>query len=361
MYEADRLAEYERRNHSWPPRSFVPDTPGWRAVMEERFEQIQDMPRSGDRYEGYLQAVHSALLAPNFTALGFGLARAPEPLMEALRRGIREGVEAGPGEEGTVDVIGGPHRPWFVRRDDLTARVLDELQPYSEAWSGLDLVPFRAYGFRLYRNESALYMHVDKPQTHIVSLILHIDSSDDAEPWPIFIEDFLGRTHEVVLTSGDVLFYESSKCFHGRPRPFKGTWYSSIFVHYYPRGWERVDHKLETHYRVPPHWRQDPAPAAAISEVEEGGPTKAAASSSEGAAGSGAPATRRKRPERLQMAGTSMLHPECPDQWCPTQNAIQWGGPGVEGFWIAPDLSRHPLDLSKAPSGLRSAAPGDEL
>ena len=35
-------------------------------------------------------------------------------------------------------------------------------------------------------------MHVDKSQTHIVSFILHIDSSEDAEPWPILIEDFHG-------------------------------------------------------------------------------------------------------------------------------------------------------------------------
>jgi len=59
---------------------------------------------------------------------------------------------------------------------------------------------------------------------HIISFILHIDSSEDAEPWPIFIEDFQGRTHEVILTPGDILFYESSKCFHGRPRPLSGSW-----------------------------------------------------------------------------------------------------------------------------------------
>ena len=88
MYESERLLEYEKRNYGWPPQSFVPDTPGWRALHMERFEQIQQMDKSGDRYEGYLQAVHSALLAPNFTELGFGLARAPEDLMVALRQGI---------------------------------------------------------------------------------------------------------------------------------------------------------------------------------------------------------------------------------------------------------------------------------
>ena len=75
-------------------------------------------------------------------------------------------------------------------------------------------------------------MHVDKPQTHIVSFILHIDSSDDAEPWPIFIEDYRGNTHEVTLTPGDLLFYESAKCWHGRPRRLNGSWYSSVFSHY---------------------------------------------------------------------------------------------------------------------------------
>ena len=73
-------------------------------------------------------------------------------------------------------------------------------------------------------------MHIDKSETHIISCILHIDHSEDSEDWPILIEDFQGNTNEVILTSGDMLFYESSKCLHGRPHTFKGSWYSSIFV-----------------------------------------------------------------------------------------------------------------------------------
>ena len=71
-------------------------------------------------------------------------------------------------------------------------QVLNELQHYSETWAGLELTPYAAYGFRLYRNDSQLYMHVDRTQTHVISFILHIDSSEDAEPWPIVIEDFQG-------------------------------------------------------------------------------------------------------------------------------------------------------------------------
>ena len=71
-------------------------------------------------------------------------------------------------------------------------------------------------------------MHVDKMQTHVVSFILHIDSSDDAEPWPIFIEDLQGRTHEVTLTPGDMVGARSTW------RIGQGTTTSSslLFLHY---------------------------------------------------------------------------------------------------------------------------------
>ena len=76
-------------------------------------------------------------------------------------------------------------------------KVLNELLPYAEEWSGMKLLPHRAYGFRAYRNESQLLMHIDQVQTDIISYILHINS-EKAEPWPIFIEDFNGQTHEII-------------------------------------------------------------------------------------------------------------------------------------------------------------------
>ena len=150
-------------------------------------------------------------------------------------------------------------------------------------------------------------------QTHIVSFILHIDSSDDAEPWPVFIEDFHGNTHEVILKPGDMLFYESSKCWHGRPKRLNGSWYSSLFVHYYPtHGWYEQNHALEAHYAVPPLWSQSPPK----------------------------PTTRRA----LKMVGTSMTEPDCPNDWCRTMFSKKWSGPGEEGFWIAPDGTKHPFE-----------------
>jgi len=152
--------------------------------------------------------------------------------MEVLRTAIQEGLKEGPPEEDVSMEIFDALRPWFISRPALNERVLSELQPYVETWSNTTLLPENAYGFRLYRNNSRLHMHLDKPETHIISFILHIASSDDAEPWPLVIEDYHGNTHEVVLTSGDLLFYESSKLLHGRPHTFQGSWYTSIFAHF---------------------------------------------------------------------------------------------------------------------------------
>ena len=223
--EEERLAAYAAANYTWPIPQFQPPTPGWDKLMRHRLRQVEEMSGLQDRFEGFAQVLSASFIQPNFTQYGFGLARAPDDLMEALRQGVRDGLKAGPQEEYHIPAIEGL-RPWFISRPDLTKRVLEELQTYPEAWAGMELTPVIAYGFRLYRNQSRLLMHVDKSQTHIISFILHIDSSEDAEPWPIMIEDLQGTTHEVTLTSGDILFYESSKCFHGRPRKFNGTWYS---------------------------------------------------------------------------------------------------------------------------------------
>ena len=42
----------------------------------------------------------------------------------------------------------------------------------------------------------SLFLSFFLKQTHVLSFILHIAKSDDAEDWPIFAEDFEGNTHE---------------------------------------------------------------------------------------------------------------------------------------------------------------------
>lgn len=102
------------------------------------------------------------------------------------------------------------------------------------------------------------------------------------------------------------MFYESSKVFHGRPRKFNGSWYSSVFVHYYPKyGWADTNHDIEKHYAVPPVWSTKPKNHFEVP---------------------------------LQVLGTGMKEPTCPNEWCQTEQSIYWDGSvrGEHGKWIAP-------------------------
>jgi hypothetical protein len=121
LLESERVEEYHNHGHTWPPK-YVPSNPGWKELFDHRFRQVAEIDDVGRRYEGYLQSVNAAVVAPNFTEFGFGLARAPDDLMEALRQGIRDGLEKGPELEGTIEVIDGD-QPWFIDRPDLTKRV----------------------------------------------------------------------------------------------------------------------------------------------------------------------------------------------------------------------------------------------
>merc|ERR1712216_29480 len=95
------------------------------------------------------------------------------------------------------------------------------------------------YGIRTYENGSTLAMHVDRASTHVISAIIHIARdygiADDSEgTWPIQIVDLWGVHRKVELKPGQMLLYESSKCTHGRPEPFRGKYYASAFIHFKP-------------------------------------------------------------------------------------------------------------------------------
>lgn len=147
-----------------------------------------------------------SVVAPNFTESGWALLRAPDQsLVNDLKKAVKEGLLAGETKpELKARVVQGTSL--MIEREDLMDRVLRELQPVHENWVGIKLKPQNSYGFRLYKNGSSLKMHVDKPNTHIISSILHIDHSEDSKPWPLIIEDFQGNTNEVYLESGKFLW-----------------------------------------------------------------------------------------------------------------------------------------------------------
>jgi hypothetical protein len=69
LIESERRQEYHRRNYTWPLplESYKPPVEGWKNLMEHRLRQVAEIDNDGDRYEGYIQTMNAAIVAPNFT------------------------------------------------------------------------------------------------------------------------------------------------------------------------------------------------------------------------------------------------------------------------------------------------------
>eukprot|EP00595_Chromulina_sp_UTEXLB2642_P001267 CAMPEP_0196764834 /NCGR_PEP_ID=MMETSP1095-20130614/6959_1 /TAXON_ID=96789 ORGANISM="Chromulina nebulosa, Strain UTEXLB2642" /NCGR_SAMPLE_ID=MMETSP1095 /ASSEMBLY_ACC=CAM_ASM_000446 /LENGTH=286 /DNA_ID=CAMNT_0042121413 /DNA_START=259 /DNA_END=1119 /DNA_ORIENTATION=- len=230
--------------------------------MRFREQEIMNIPGSDERWENWMQFVQ-AQLVPTFTTQGFDVIHVPKNVYEKLRDAVLTAVEDWDNIplEGEVEAIYGDLPPKFVDIGELAWDTIEELKSLHEDWAGgMKLRPTSAYGVRLYQNGSSLAMHNDKIHSHVISSIIHIahEYDNDDEPWPIQIEDHNGVLHSVALQPGEMLFYESARCLHGRMTELKGKYYGSIFVHYQPvdpRIWSyTVEDVIAS---VPPHWSEN--------------------------------------------------------------------------------------------------------
>jgi hypothetical protein len=300
LNEDERIEEYERRGHTWPPQEYTPNTLGWKKLNDRRFRQLTQLEDGRDaRYSAYMQSVYSAVISKNFTEYGWGVTRAPQAVTDKLKKRLSDGMKA---RDKNVEIAlecieTNDALPFFLHDDAMNEEIVKEMLPLHEAWSGVKLVPNNAYGLRVYRNDTNLNMHLDQTDTHIISSILHVDHGENDEPWPIVIEDFHGNTNEVFLESGDMLFYESSKLVHGRPKKMNGEYYSSLFSHYYPKDWNPKKVEEDVHFRIPGHW--------SVAPTEDDANT-----------------------DKLIMVDTSMKEPDCENAWCGLKDTIKWYGPG---------------------------------
>ena len=308
LIESERMEEYHRRGHNWPPKleDYTPSTTGWKKLYEGLFHQLQYSAEEspGERYESYMGTINSALMSKNFTEYGWGISKAPKPIVDKLKKRLHDGLNSeAKHHEGSDECLETNLLPYFFQDDGMNREILESLKPLHEAWiGGVELVPYYAYGLRVYRNDSNLLMHVDKPDTHVISSILHVDHGENDEPWPLVIEDFNGNTNEVFLQSGDLLFYESSKCRHGRPKKYKGKFYSSLFSHYHPKNWDWEKQKLDIHYRIPSsdYWYKS-AGLEGDNDIDE-----------------------------MKLVSLCMKEPQCEHEWCRLNNTLKWFGPAPE-------------------------------
>ena len=105
-----------------------------------------------------------------------------------------------------------------------------------QEWAGVDIEQTDLYGMRQYTRGARLLTHVDRINTHAVSLIVNIAQGNVTQPWTVEVYDHADRLHEVAMEPGDIVYYESAKALHGRNTPLAGGYYTNLFTHYRPTG-----------------------------------------------------------------------------------------------------------------------------
>lgn len=332
--DEERREGFAARNYSWPipDEKMVPTTPGWNRRIRRRIRQVEAMETDNriEKYDAWVSVMEQALVVPNFTQYGWAVSKAPTELVQELQTALQAGFESAvvEGDDPAIVVESQELLPVMaVLQDELIHKALQELLPYHEAWAGIPLKPQTGYGLRIYRNTSQLYMHLDKVESHVISCIFHIDRSDDSKPWPLVIEDLEGMTQHIYLNKGDLLFYESAKCLHGRPIPLDAGWYTSLFLHYSPLDWPFEEQNWAPQYAIPDHWEE----RHPYTEEEE------------------------KMLPRIKMMDTAIIEPECPHTWCAADSAKIWQKETKFGIAMSSHGEEQVLHL------LEEAKDGEEL
>jgi hypothetical protein len=114
---------------------------------------------------------------------------------------------------------------------EITKTVKEEMYSLLSEWSGAKLKNEGIlYGIRFYKNGATLGMHVDRKETHHISVNMSV--ALDGNPWFFDIVDHDGNEHQVLIEPGECVFYESALCLHGRKNPFDGNYYANMYCHF---------------------------------------------------------------------------------------------------------------------------------
>lgn len=123
----------------------------------------------------------------------------------------------------------------------LTQEINDHVLQELIKWTGVTNLKHTAtYGMREYSDGSRLRNHVDRPDTHILSAIVHVGRENLRKEWPLllFNRDSLPREVANSEDKDDLILYESATLVHGRPTVLEGDSFVNLFIHYAPEDWK---------------------------------------------------------------------------------------------------------------------------
>ena len=140
-------------------------------------------------------------------------------------------------------------------RNTINQDLMDEyIKPILEEWAGVKLVQTSLYGIREYHPGSWLNFHIDKFNTHIISVTFclaklnpdtfEILEDGQYEDWPIEFVTKDGRIARVNQKPGQMILYESSKVMHGRISKNPNNIHAGFFLHYQPLNYDEELEKL---------------------------------------------------------------------------------------------------------------------
>lgn len=139
---------------------------------------------------------------------------------------------------------------WMLKLPEkMIQKVKDVMKPLIAAWGNVsvdEMVFTSIYGIRMYRKGSVVYLHRDRHQTHALSAILEIGHLEFGHPdtdwnhtgqWPLELVDHNGTLVTVPNRPGQIIFYESWSCPHGRTSVYQGREVANLFIHFAPKDW----------------------------------------------------------------------------------------------------------------------------
>jgi prolyl 4-hydroxylase len=130
--------------------------------------------------------------------------------------------------------------------NNLANDLITYIKSLLEEWCGeKDLEITSIYGIREYNRGAVLKMHLDRIDTHVLSVIIHIDKKVNKD-WPLVIFDRnRKKKYRIYLDKKtDLVLYESVTLVHGRPYPLEGDYYANLFIHFKPKGWNKYVQKF---------------------------------------------------------------------------------------------------------------------